>query len=338
MHFFSPVDKMPLLEIVVGEQTSDAAIAKAFDVARQIEQDPDRGQRQPRASSPAGSSARSWTRPSAMLGEGVPAAVDRAGGAAGRLPDRAAGVVRRGVADAGPADPRGEPARRPRARAGRSPAPLVPGDRRAWSGVRARRPGAPGPASTTTTTASGVGLWPGLAETFGGAASTPRRSTSPTCRSGCSSSRRSTRCAASTRACCAVGARRQHRLDLRDRLPGLDRWGAAVHQRLPAVPRASWPGRASWPRSTATGSSRRRHWSRGRRAASSTCRAQEGPGRGGPAPLRGCGTSVAWLLPACGECCAVVGLRAPEPATVQQSRRVGRNRATVRLPQTVRVP
>jgi len=32
LHFFSPVDKMPLLEIVVGEKTSDATIAKALDV------------------------------------------------------------------------------------------------------------------------------------------------------------------------------------------------------------------------------------------------------------------------------------------------------------------
>ena len=40
MHFFSPVDKMPLLEIVVGEQTSDAAIAKAVDVALQIKKTP----------------------------------------------------------------------------------------------------------------------------------------------------------------------------------------------------------------------------------------------------------------------------------------------------------
>jgi 3-hydroxyacyl-CoA dehydrogenase / enoyl-CoA hydratase / 3-hydroxybutyryl-CoA epimerase len=33
LHFFSPVDKMPLIEIVRGEQTSDATLAKAFDVA-----------------------------------------------------------------------------------------------------------------------------------------------------------------------------------------------------------------------------------------------------------------------------------------------------------------
>ena len=40
LHFFSPVDKMPLLEIVVGEKTSDAAIAKAVDVALQIKKTP----------------------------------------------------------------------------------------------------------------------------------------------------------------------------------------------------------------------------------------------------------------------------------------------------------
>jgi len=40
LHFFSPVDKMPLLEIIVGEQTSDATLAKAFDVAQQIKKTP----------------------------------------------------------------------------------------------------------------------------------------------------------------------------------------------------------------------------------------------------------------------------------------------------------
>jgi 3-hydroxyacyl-CoA dehydrogenase/enoyl-CoA hydratase/3-hydroxybutyryl-CoA epimerase len=40
LHFFSPVDKMPLLEIVVGEETSDEAIARAIDVALQIKKTP----------------------------------------------------------------------------------------------------------------------------------------------------------------------------------------------------------------------------------------------------------------------------------------------------------
>lgn len=36
IHFFSPVEKMPLVEIICGEQTSDETLAKAFDFARQI--------------------------------------------------------------------------------------------------------------------------------------------------------------------------------------------------------------------------------------------------------------------------------------------------------------
>ena len=40
LHFFSPVDKMPLLEIVVGKQTSDHTLARAFDFARQIRKTP----------------------------------------------------------------------------------------------------------------------------------------------------------------------------------------------------------------------------------------------------------------------------------------------------------
>ncbi|WP_165976743.1 3-hydroxyacyl-CoA dehydrogenase NAD-binding domain-containing protein [Paraburkholderia silviterrae] len=34
MHFFAPVDRMPLLEIVRGEPTSDAAVAKALDLCK----------------------------------------------------------------------------------------------------------------------------------------------------------------------------------------------------------------------------------------------------------------------------------------------------------------
>ncbi|MFN2329361.1 MAG: 3-hydroxyacyl-CoA dehydrogenase NAD-binding domain-containing protein [Chromatocurvus sp.] len=40
IHFFSPVDKMPLVEIIMGEKTSDAALARAFDYARQIRKTP----------------------------------------------------------------------------------------------------------------------------------------------------------------------------------------------------------------------------------------------------------------------------------------------------------
>lgn len=36
LHFFSPVEKMQLVEIIVGEQTSDEALAKAFDYVVQI--------------------------------------------------------------------------------------------------------------------------------------------------------------------------------------------------------------------------------------------------------------------------------------------------------------
>ena len=40
LHFFSPVDKMPLVEIIRGKETSDAALAKAYDVVQQIRKTP----------------------------------------------------------------------------------------------------------------------------------------------------------------------------------------------------------------------------------------------------------------------------------------------------------
>ncbi len=40
LHFFSPVEKMPLLEIIAGKNTSEKTLAKAFDIAQQIRKTP----------------------------------------------------------------------------------------------------------------------------------------------------------------------------------------------------------------------------------------------------------------------------------------------------------
>ena len=40
LHFFSPVDKMPLVEIIKGAKTSEASVAKALDVVVQLRKTP----------------------------------------------------------------------------------------------------------------------------------------------------------------------------------------------------------------------------------------------------------------------------------------------------------
>jgi 3-hydroxyacyl-CoA dehydrogenase / enoyl-CoA hydratase / 3-hydroxybutyryl-CoA epimerase len=40
LHFFSPVDKMPLLEIIKGEKTNDETLYRALDLAKQIKKTP----------------------------------------------------------------------------------------------------------------------------------------------------------------------------------------------------------------------------------------------------------------------------------------------------------
>ena len=83
IHFFSPADKMPLVEIIRGEKTSDATLAKVFDFVRQIGKTPivvndSRGFFTSRVIGTFLNEA------VAALGEGVPAAsIEQAGAQAG---------------------------------------------------------------------------------------------------------------------------------------------------------------------------------------------------------------------------------------------------------------
>ena len=40
MHFFNPVNRMPLVEVIRGEQSSDEAVATVFAVARKLGKTP----------------------------------------------------------------------------------------------------------------------------------------------------------------------------------------------------------------------------------------------------------------------------------------------------------
>ncbi|KUI25526.1 3-hydroxyacyl-CoA dehydrogenase [Mycobacterium sp. IS-1496] len=83
IHFFSPVDKMPLVEIIKGEKTSDEALARVFDYTMAIGKTPivvndSRGFFTSRVIGTFVNEAL------AMLGEGVePASIERAGSMAG---------------------------------------------------------------------------------------------------------------------------------------------------------------------------------------------------------------------------------------------------------------
>jgi 3-hydroxyacyl-CoA dehydrogenase/enoyl-CoA hydratase/3-hydroxybutyryl-CoA epimerase len=83
LHFFSPVDRMPLVEIVRGERTGDEALARAFDLVRQIRKTPivvndSRGFFTSRVI------GRFIDEGVAMVGEGIPAAsVEQAAAQAG---------------------------------------------------------------------------------------------------------------------------------------------------------------------------------------------------------------------------------------------------------------
>lgn len=115
IHFFSPVDKMPLVEIIKGEKTSDEALARVFDYTLAIGKTPivvndSRGFFTSRVIGTFVNEAL------AMLGEGVePASIEQAGSQAGypapplqlsdelnlELMHKIAVATRKGVEDAG---------------------------------------------------------------------------------------------------------------------------------------------------------------------------------------------------------------------------------------------
>jgi 3-hydroxyacyl-CoA dehydrogenase/enoyl-CoA hydratase/3-hydroxybutyryl-CoA epimerase len=115
IHFFSPVDKMPLVEIIKGEKTSDEALARVFDYTLAIGKTPivvndSRGFFTSRVIGTFVNEAL------AMLGEGVePASIEHAGSQAGypapplqlsdelnlELMHKIAAASRKGIEDAG---------------------------------------------------------------------------------------------------------------------------------------------------------------------------------------------------------------------------------------------
>ncbi len=171
LHFFSPVDKMPLVEIIRGERTSDATVARAVDVVQKIGKTPivvndSRGFYTSRV---IGTFVNEGL---AMLTEGVhPVSVERAATQAGypvgtlQLSDELnlelMAKIRKATADAHRAEGREVPAH--------------PADRVIATMIEAGRPGRLRGAGFYDYDGSGkrLGLWQGLADTFPVADRTP---------------------------------------------------------------------------------------------------------------------------------------------------------------------
>ena len=191
LHFFSPVDKMPLVEIIKGERTGDEALARAFDLVRQINKTPivvndSRGFFTSRVI------GHFINEGVAMVGEGIePASVEQAAAQAGypakvlSLMDELTLTLPRKIRNETQAGRRGGG----RHLAGRTPP--TPSST-AWS----TSSGAPGAAAARASTSTGgrqarpAVAGPARALHQGRAP----RSRSRTCRSACSSPRRSTPC------------------------------------------------------------------------------------------------------------------------------------------------
>ena len=258
LHFFSPVDKMPLLEIIKGEQTSEETLYRALDLARQIKKTPivvndSRGFFTSRV---IGTFINEGI---AMLTEGVPApSIEQASSQAGypapvlQLSDELNLKLMRKIRDAAKAaQASGDRLGLPPVRAGHRPhARRVrpPGQARGQGLLRVRA------------TASAPACGAACKDAFGG-----RQPRDPVRGpQGADAVHRGDRVGqVPGREGDRVRRRRQHRLDLRHRLPGLDRRRAAVHQRLRRRPaRIRGPRPRARRDATASASTRRPRSSR----------------------------------------------------------------------------
>ena len=137
LHFFSPVDKMPLLEIIRGEQTTDEALYPRARPRQADQEDPDRRLRQPRVlHQPRDRDVPQ--RGGRDAARGRAGGDDRAGLVPGRVPRAGAAALRRAEHEADAEDPQ---RRQGRHRRRLDPAPRRDGDRP--DGLR-RAPGTPG--------------------------------------------------------------------------------------------------------------------------------------------------------------------------------------------------
>ena len=198
VHFFSPVDKMPLVEIIRGEQTTDETLYRALDFVKQIKKTPivvndSRGFFTSRVIGTFINEGIS------MLAEGVPApTIEQASSQAGypapvlQLSDELNMKLMRKIRVAAQGGRRGR-----RRRLGRAPGRGR--DRPHARRVRPPRPARGQAASTSTPTASAPASGPACA-TPSRRSPTRRRCRCATSRSGCCSSSRSRRSSASTRA------------------------------------------------------------------------------------------------------------------------------------------
>ena len=237
IHFFSPVDKMPLVEIIQGEKTSDEALARVFDYTLAIGKTPivvndSRGFYTSRVIGTFINEAL------AMLGEGVePASIEHAGSQAGypapplqlsdelnmELMHKIAVASRKGVEDAG-----GTYSAHPAEAVVEKMIALGRPSRLSGAGFYEYVDG------------KRTQLWPGLREEFKSGtlqAAAAGHDRPHAVRRGAGDPEVLRRgCHQHHRGC-------QHRLDHGHRLPAVDRWRRPVHHRLPR-----WQGRVRGPR------------------------------------------------------------------------------------------